>query len=478
MVCSGRHCRCLRVRATTLLVSLVNVVQCTLGACPPRVAPPPAPQYATDLNGVAWPDYCFEPREQEEHFFIIGDWGGIFQGPGLEPLTAPSSSRPAMEGIDDKAQLLVAEQMNKRASISQPRYVLNVGDCFYWGGVNLRCGESAGSVHPSTTAQWQAVFEDVYSSPDLAGRPWLGVLGNHDYGGYMFTQGWDQAIAYTWGPSSRWVMPAQYWSTTVHYSDFSVDYLFVDSNMNDAMDPSAAPNHNLCSQSNNPPNATCGVTGPTSTYDCVGWFYRLWEEQIPWMDSRLSASEADWRVIVTHFPPDFRREVWAQLAERYGVDLLVAGHKHQQELSGRDPSVGNAAWVISGGGGGMMSEGAPREDGDDDMYGFMDVTISRSEMKIEQISHSGILRRTVVVPTRRPPTTATTTSTDSIPINTTSSSTTSGEEDFFHHDAEDEEDEWQNEDELLELNGAQRCSLLSCNVLKGLIALVSYMVRQ
>merc|ERR1712241_1155993 len=87
------------------------------------------------------------------------------------------------------------------------------------------------------TNQFQVGFEPVYSGPGLDGKPWLGVLGNHDYGGYRFDQGWDQLIGYTWGNSGRWVMPAQYWRATVHYPEFAVDYFFLDNNVFDAAEP-------------------------------------------------------------------------------------------------------------------------------------------------------------------------------------------------------------------------------------------------
>mmetsp|Transcript_118108 Transcript_118108/g.294479 ORF Transcript_118108/g.294479 Transcript_118108/m.294479 type:complete len:464 (-) Transcript_118108:418-1809(-) len=429
----GRGALCFRNWAVAVLAACV-AVPAVLGACPPRNETPAAPVHATALNGVAWPDYCFEAREQEEHFFIIGDWGGIFRGPGVEPLTAPISRRAFVQGVDDRAQLLVAEQMKKRANISKPRYLINIGDNFYWGGVNAQCGESSDSVDPATFAQWQTVFEEIYDGPDLAGKPWLGVLGNHDYGGYMFTKGWDQAIAYTWGESDRWVTPAQYWSTQVQYSDFTVDYIFVDSNINDAFPPMDDQGHNICSQDNNPENATCGVTGPNSPADCTNWFARLWEEQVVWMENLLKVSQADWRVIVTHFPPSFRSEAWAELSEKYAVDLIITGHKHQQEVSDRDPEIGNAAWVISGGGGGIMSEGLPTADGNDDMYGFMDVAISKSQMKIESLSHSGIVRATLVIEPRRPVTTTSSTSTGTT---TTLTSTTRS---FRHHDSQQQGD--------------------------------------
>merc|ERR1711920_665145 len=55
------------------------------------------------------------------------------------------------------------------------------------------------------------------------------------------------------------------------------------------------------------------------------------------------------------------------------------------------------AWIVSGGGGGVTSEHAPSLDGNDDEYGFMDLTLSKRNITVEAISHSGILRRTMVI---------------------------------------------------------------------------------
>jgi len=393
--------------------------------CPPGAERPRAPELPTDHNGIAWPDFCFEPRDIEEHFFIIGDWGGIFQGEHVLPIPAfddKQGTRTFVHDVDDRAQLLVAAQMKERAAVSKPRYLLNVGDNFYWGGVDAECG-AGGSVERSTIAQWNAVFEQVYDGPDLAGKPWMGVLGNHDYGGYKFTKGWDQAIAYTWGGSDRWLTPALYWSTKVKHSDFTVDYFFVDSNVNDAFPPGDLPNHNICSALNNDPGATCGASGPTSPSDCFHWFAELWEEQVTWMEQGMGASDSDWLVVVTHFPPQFQQDTWARLAETYGIDLFVTGHRHQQEMSPRDPYIGNAAWVVSGGGGGVTSEGLPRIDGDDDQYGFMDVAISKHQMKIESLSHTGIVRQTLVIEPRRKTTSSTSTQTSSSTTSSTSTGT-------------------------------------------------------
>merc|ERR1719401_697829 len=54
-------------------------------------------------------------------------------------------------------------------------------------------------------------------------------------------------------------------------------------------------------------------------------------------------------------------------------------------------------WVVSGGGGGVTSEKEQSMDGEDDQYGFMDMTLAKDKITIEGISHGGQLRRTLVM---------------------------------------------------------------------------------
>merc|ERR1711920_1088206 len=95
---------------------------------------------------------------------------------------------------------------------------------------------------------------------------------------------------------------------------------------------------------------------------------------------------------------------WPSFAAQYGIDIVIAGHVHLQEVNyktGQTTSIGrvtgvdmgDVAWVVSGGGGGITSEGlkeaAPTDDGNDDGYGFMDMEISLETIKITAISHGG-----------------------------------------------------------------------------------------
>jgi len=217
---------------------------------------PPLPEWPTSNNGISWPAYCYTGYE-DEHVFFIGDWGGLTShrtqashDVRVADNTQDKGWRNFHWGVDDKAQILVAQQMNKRAAVANPRYILNAGDNFYWGGIKDDCSKYPfGSF--GDTNQWFPVFEDMYKGPGMDGKPWFSTLGNHDYGGFQFNKGWDQQIAYTYGgsPSGRWLLPGQYWHQHVDYltKNFSVDYYMVDTQVFDAKHPYHDPGHNICS---------------------------------------------------------------------------------------------------------------------------------------------------------------------------------------------------------------------------------------
>lgn len=373
----------------------------------------PQPDGATDLNGIVLPPVCFLATDEPHHVFVIGDWGGISPSEGMIPVPADHRSpkfhhrRPFVLGADNSAQLNVAEQMTLRAERSRPDYVLNVGDNMYWGGVHDRCGKPVAWCDDKG-GQWERIFERIYRGAGLEAKQWLGVLGNHDYGGHTFANGWDQTIAYTWATggasSGRWFTPALYWTQQVRYRGFAVDYFFVDSNVFDAFDPSASHNHNICSRQNNPKNASCGSLGPSSVDDCFFWFQRLWDAQAVWLDKALEMSFATWQIVVTHFPPEWGANHWKILSYKHGIDLILSGHRHQQEVHHLpyENFLSPTAYIVSGGGGGITSESVPSADGNDDQYGFMDLALTKDEILIEAISHGGAVRKRSCVARRLP----------------------------------------------------------------------------
>jgi len=410
------------------------------------------PKRALDYKGMTWPTLKISGTD-EKHIFAIGDWGGMDgslnpvegrprmvaytwgarPGPSVFPRTRWNKRHtkelcthkqfitcfntrgepPCVEscgyvrGVDDQPQQLVAKALKARAAMVDPQFLLNVGDNFYWGGIDRNCGTPMNELTYTAHHQYQQIFESMYNGPGLDGKPWLSVLGNHDWGGRVFNNGWDQQIAYTW-QSQRWVMPAPYWRTTADFvdQDFTVDMFFIDSNFMDAKDPPKDSEHNLCGSAHNPPDADCSAAdGPTSIETCVPWFQKLWAEQKVWLSAGMAASKADWQIVVTHFPCGHEQSFYAGM-RALGMDLLVTGHRHDQELWFANDYAKNhmrVTCIVTGGGGGITSEATPNPLDTVDWYGeaeygFYDLAITKSKITIQSVNWNGtvVLNATVL----------------------------------------------------------------------------------
>lgn len=386
--------------------------------CPMQQPFPEMPLSPVQLNGIAMPDMCIQDAS-EAQVFIMGDYGGITcgdkatRGPkdpngftckkkeGVYVKTADNTEdhddrgRYHVVGADDMPQQLVAEQMRKRAAKSMPHNVLNGGDNFYFGGLDLTCCQPFDKIHNRTRLQFEYVFERMYEGIDA---PFFSVLGNHDFGGRHFNAAWDQQVAYTWAEDTtgRWIMPSFYWKQRVNYpaGNFSIDYFMVDTNQGDAKPFGVDTKHNICGGFNDA-SATCkSCGGPNDRYSCPKWFDALWRKQSAWLEKGLNESTADWQIVVTHFPPDqFNARYWTELHKKYGIDLFVGSHRHTEEVHMNDRRFGGLSWVVVGGGGGITSEWNPDlSKRGRDQYGFMDMTITKTELRIEALSERGETR--------------------------------------------------------------------------------------
>ena len=221
------------------------------------------------------------PSEGTLRFLMFGDWGRRGQ----------------------RDQLDVAAQMGRAAAALQAPFVVSLGDNFYDYGVVS-----------ADDPQWKESFEDVYVAPSLR-VPWNVILGNHDYRGNCGAQ-----IDYS-SRSSRWRMPARYYSRTesipggktllMVYTDTSP---FVSSYAKDAL------------------------MGPNvRSQDTAA--------QLAWIDRTLSGSKADWKIVLGHHPiysggehgdtPELV-ERFLPLLKRHGVHVYFNGHDHdlQHQESG------------------------------------------------------------------------------------------------------------------------------------------------
>lgn len=78
-------------------------------------------------------------------------------------------------------------------------------------------------------------------------------------------------------------------------------------------------------------------------------------EQVAWLEHTLEATDAPWRVVIQHHPPfsagqhgshePSQRSI-VPLLERYGVDLVLAGHDHDYQRSAPQNGI---VYVVSGG---------------------------------------------------------------------------------------------------------------------------------
>ncbi|EDO35960.1 predicted protein, partial [Nematostella vectensis] len=129
-------------------------------------------------------------------FLAVGDTGGT----PLSPFFTPTERR-------------VATVMGKVAEEVDARFVLGLGDNFYFSGVrNAR------------DPRFRLSFEDVFSAPALHRATWCMIAGNHDYQGNVSAQ-----IAYT-QKSRRWYFPNFYYTFvgTIPKSRSTVQVVMID----------------------------------------------------------------------------------------------------------------------------------------------------------------------------------------------------------------------------------------------------------
>ncbi|HLA64404.1 MAG TPA: tartrate-resistant acid phosphatase type 5 family protein [Rhodothermales bacterium] len=276
------------------------------------------------------------------NFIVVGDWGraGFFN------------------------QREVAAQMGRTADEIRARFIVSTGDNFYTTGV--------ASV---TDSKWRRSFEEIYTAPSLQ-VPWYVALGNHDWQGDPFAQ-----VAYS-NRSTRWELPAPYYSITGRLDDDSTDVLLVFIDTTPLADFERAQIYPLSS---------------------------LWDQdaQYAWIDSTLAASTAEWKIVIGHHPivvgsyryrdnPYLLGQLLPML-ERRGVQMYFAGHEHNLQhlrLPGRQ-----IEHFISGAGSLLRT---PEAD-DNTLWalrvpGFMSVSITPQMTYVHAIDDLGRTRYAVNVP--------------------------------------------------------------------------------
>lgn len=400
------------------------------------------PANAQGHNGVVWPTLCVD-NAHEAVWLGLGDWGGMcgFNGatcqdgvvnkdckyeyhesalPG-QPCLFALPDRVQNPKLEGNMQQRISGLMSKRNDDlkkkgTPPQFIVNAGDNFYPGGVDVHCGQADVAEHTKT--QFEYVWHRVYKGELTERMEWMGVLGNHDYGGVCYFKGWDQQILYTYStPNSKWLTPGQYWMRSIQYKNMKMDFFFVDGSWSDTKSGGAPTRSLICQNGKGDtgayceakfypgPGATCPGTGPYNDENCENWFTTLWSQQYKWLMDKVPGSDADWQIVVTHYPGSTGlghagtdRIDWREWGPKFGIDLIISGHKHYQRIYKGGLQDDIELWdkgtvsVVTGGGGGITSDnpGALSPEGNDDAYGFMEFHATLEEIKITAWSHGGL----------------------------------------------------------------------------------------
>lgn len=240
-----------------------------------------------------------------------------------------------------------------------------LGDNFY--------GDLPGGVNDP---RWQTQFEDMYPS-SVFGCSVYAVPGNHDYELRPDSKYLAQ-LAYAQKGTSRWKMPARYYTFNFPQTDPVMKVIALDSNM--------------------------PFTDGASTH---GTFYAMTEqqrvEQLIWLEAELARPRTTpFLAVIAHHPiysdgphgdhPVLMRD-WDPLFRQYKVDIYMAGHDHDLqhlEFNGHPTS-----FVMSGGGGAplynLRMSSANRGPYAQKVYGFSHMRVTDKQFTFRHLDTNGNL---------------------------------------------------------------------------------------
>jgi acid phosphatase len=237
------------------------------------------------------------------NFLVIGDWG--------------------RDGRYFQRQ--VAQLMGETSLAKRSVFVAGTGDNFYPLGVSSE-----------TDRQWWTSFEDIYTHEGLERLPWLGVLGNHDYGGRVQAQVGRTGVG-------RWYLPELWYHVPgSRFGRDDLDLFFI--------------------------NTVVWLGKESFPYRWLGSDIRAGEqrEQVDWLTEKLACSTARYKLVFGHHGiysigphgGSMRMRDLDVILRTHGVTAYVSGHDHCLYHISRD----GMHYICSGGGSKVLATytGGPR----------------------------------------------------------------------------------------------------------------------
>eukprot|EP01065_Artemidia_motanka_P022520 TRINITY_DN26720_c0_g1_i1.p1 TRINITY_DN26720_c0_g1~~TRINITY_DN26720_c0_g1_i1.p1 ORF type:complete len:412 (+),score=89.15 TRINITY_DN26720_c0_g1_i1:67-1302(+) len=297
---------------------------------------------AVALAGAAW-SVCSLTHKPVRRAAASPAAAGKLQARGVEFLSVGDWG--------DSGVRAVAQQMSRHS----PSFVFGLGDNFYNSGVR----------HPGDSrrvdAQFEHRFERMFSSPTLSEAPWYVCAGNHDY--YGGEAGVLAEIEYS-RRSKRWVYPDFYFNRTVTDPRTGMTVLIVSIdtwrlNGGDTyvewgprggrLRSSLVRRHlaeGKIARDTHDQLVSMFVDGDRGGVEERGKKHAhkaadrpVDEQQIEWLATVLSESNAHWKLVLGHFAvhsaaarahgdtPSLVERV-QPIFEQYGVDAYFSGHDH------------------------------------------------------------------------------------------------------------------------------------------------------
>ncbi len=216
------------------------------------------------------------PSANNFNFYVLSDYGS------------------GKNNVGDKPQ--IANQMNKMATLVNPRFIVSTGDNFH-----------NDPPQKATDKVWHSNFEQYFTSDTIGQIKWYALLGNHDYCGTPNAE-----IEYS-KLHPNWIMPSRYYTFTKAIdSTTSIRFVMLDS----------------------------------SPFIKDYWDRFKWDidvdsyckNELKWLENTLSKAKEQWIVVLGHHPiynaamfggnySNFGKQV-NPLLRKYNVDFYFSGHAH------------------------------------------------------------------------------------------------------------------------------------------------------